>query len=278
MYIFKPKPGRFSLFSLAAVLLLLCALPACGRGGKKAWEGQPPATAAGYKDLAADKDSDKDSDKASGKTQAALPSDSGEAADAPETSEGAEASEAAEVSEAAASEKDEKAGGESGEKLFNDPSWIGSQGVRGPLPTEDTLYDVGKFTVLVPAGWAGFERFDGDGKKLDDICDLAKGTTDGMKIYDVPNVMIACFEDGGYMSYPEGMVDKKEDVPSLEINGYKWEGFKGIMWDKPMMAYTAAKENHSFNVQFTLEGEGESIPEDDPVIQQILGALTYTGK
>lgn len=160
---------------------------------------------------------------------------------------------------------------------FNDPSMIGVTEPRGPLTTEALPYDTGYFSLQVPAGWAAFERYSGEKEVDKTTCDVAMGTTDPFKIYEVPYITIICSGTDSSVSYPDSLYSDKQEMEPWEIGGRKWERFSAVFWDNPVVVCRMQADGYAFDLLMTYKMNDQAFDPEGAEVQMILESLTFKG-
>ena len=130
------------------------------------------------------------------------------------------------------------------------------------------IYELDKFTVLVPEGWVAEDYLDKTQVKLFKAKDMSE-VTEG-----VPEIDFTYNTNSEYVLLTS-VFNSYEDIAPLQLGAYTWEGIKGEHTMGPEMTslYTTIGADYIAAAVWTKVGD-KSISFDDSDVQAIFNSLT----
>ena len=146
-------------------------------------------------------------------------------------------------------------------------------------------YDVGAFTMAVPAGWTVFPQNDMFGEKDADgnypvdpeTIYVAKGVSDEMTaMISAPGVRIYYYGPDTYVMDTKGFYDNVKDLEDVTINGVACSAYEGesLGYVYQVISYPTDTAKYEILITTSIEGKDTGITWEDPDVKSILESLT----
>ena len=144
-------------------------------------------------------------------------------------------------------------------------------------------YDVGAFTVAVPAGWTVFPQSDIFGEQDADgnypidpeQIFLAKGVTDEFDAYSAPSVRIYYYGPDSYVMDSRGFYDNVADITGVTVNGNACDAYQGesMGYLYQFISEKTDDAQFEFNILKAVEGKDTGITWEDPDVKTIMESV-----
>ena len=168
-------------------------------------------------------------------------------------------------------------GGNPGSSAAGDTSDSGK-----PVALE--TYDVGKFTVGLPAGWNAFPQEDIFGDKDEngkypistESIVLGKGAEDEWSALSGPMVRIYYYDPDAYLMDSRGFYEDIQELEGVTVGGVACEAFQGtnLGYSYQFVTYITEDAQYEFNILVSTENESTGISWDDPEVLAIMESVT----
>ena len=146
-------------------------------------------------------------------------------------------------------------------------------------------YDVGKFTVTVPAGWNAFpqddtlEPKDAEGNYPIDPerILLAKDAKDEFEAYSKPCIDISWYSTNAYVLDSRSFYDNVKDISGVKIKGKECTAYSGTTangYTYQCIHYEGDDAQYDFNIRIAIDGKDTGITWEDPEVKSILESVT----
>ena len=147
----------------------------------------------------------------------------------------------------------------------------GGNGDNGGEAAQAVEYNVGEFSVKLPAGWNALEVTSIDGGKDTNSIDIAKGTS----LFSDPYIRIDYYGPSTtMMALSSSLYTNVEELDTMEIGGYTWNGFKCTAGSKPLINLQTEAGEHEFQIAIWCEATNGTISLDDADVKAIIESIT----
>lgn len=139
---------------------------------------------------------------------------------------------------------------------------------------EEKTYDVGQFSVFIPAGWKEitFESFDDPASFRTDCVCVCKG---GRSLHSDPYVQVNYYGPSiTMMSVYKGVYKDVRDVEEFTAGNFTWKVFFASSFGKPFILLQTNAGTNEFQITIWNEQDNGSITLEDDDVQAIINSLT----
>ncbi|MBE6924743.1 MAG: hypothetical protein E7466_05865 [Ruminococcaceae bacterium] len=144
-------------------------------------------------------------------------------------------------------------------------------GNSGKVEADPYDYNVGEFTVQIPSGWKEIPvtAIDGSGTDTNSI-DICKGTS----LFTDPYIRVDYYGPSiTMMKLSPSLYENVEELETMEMGGYTWNGFKCTAGDIPLINLQTEAGEHEFQIAIWCETDNGSISLEDADVKAIIESL-----
>ena len=144
-------------------------------------------------------------------------------------------------------------------------------------------FDVGSFTVAVPAGWTAFPQSDIFGEQDEDgnyptdpdSIVIAKGASDEWSALTGPSVRIYYYTPDAYVMDSRDFYDDVQEIDGVKVNGIDCSAFSGdsLGYLYQFVSYVPEDAQYDISILTSIDGKDTGIKWDDADVMTIMESL-----
>ena len=136
-----------------------------------------------------------------------------------------------------------------------------------------SIFDSGRFCVVVPEGWMAFCGTDSGGKVTPKKVHIYKGISVQTDIFTHAGITVCFFGKEDYYLSPKHFYENIVDMEPLPIGPYTWNGYTCTSFGYPYTMLDTEKDGYIFQVMILMKNGEHGISLDDTDVRRIIGSL-----
>lgn len=138
------------------------------------------------------------------------------------------------------------------------------------------IYDVGKYTVLVPEGWKAFQvqNMNKEGEIDQTRINIYKGAKEESDMFYNPGMLITYYGKGveNNIDSLKSVYEDTKDMEPIKIGEYNWKGFTGKMSGNGILIMSNEEEER-FQISIWTEVEGKTAGLQDTDVKALIESI-----
>lgn len=139
-----------------------------------------------------------------------------------------------------------------------------------------SIFDSGKFRVVVPDGWMAFLGTDSSGRSTPKKVHIYKGIRLETEMFTHAGITVCFFGKEDYYLSPKHFYDNISDIETFRLGDFTWDGYTCTSLDSPYTMLDAKNDRCIFQVMILMKNGEQEISIDDTDVRSIIESLTIT--
>ena len=136
-----------------------------------------------------------------------------------------------------------------------------------------SIFDSGRFCVVVPEGWLAFCSTDSGGKITPKKVHIYKEISSPTDMFTHVGITVCFFGREDYYLSPRHFYENIVDMEPLPIGPYTWNGYTCTSLGYPYTMLDTEKDGYIFQVMILMKNGEHGISLDDTDVRRIIGSL-----